>query len=182
MTPSELLVSCSDISKSYAEKPLFSDLNLGFHAQERTGLIGPNGSGKSTLLKIMAGIVVPDTGQVIPKGDVRLVYLSQSEDFSFNQSVEQALWEVLPDKHPDPDMFAKISKIADQAGFRSLDTQVSTLSGGWIKRLSIVRALIQEPDLLLLDEPTNHLDIEGIVWLEKTLVRPDFTFVLVSHD
>lgn len=182
MIPSELLVSCSDVSKSYAERPLFSGLNLGFHARERTGLIGPNGSGKSTLLKILAGIEVADTGKVIPKGDIRLVYLSQSEDFSFDQSVEQALWEVLPDKHPDPDMFAKISKIADQAGFHSLDAQVSTLSGGWIKRLAIVRALVQEPDLLLLDEPTNHLDIEGIVWLEKVLARPDFTFVLVSHD
>lgn len=182
MTHSELLVSCSNISMTYSEKPLFSELSLGFHAQERTGLIGPNGSGKSTLLKIMAGIEIPDTGQIIPKGDIRLVYLSQSETFSFDQSVEQAIWEVLPEKNPDPDMFAQISKIADQAGFQSLDTQVSTLSGGWIKRLAIVRALVQEPDLLLLDEPTNHLDIDGIIWLEKVLARPDFTFVLVSHD
>ncbi len=54
--------------------------------------------------------------------------------------------------------------------------------GGWKKRLSFAKELILSPDLLLLDEPTNHLDLEGILWLEKFLVREAPTYLLVSHD
>ena len=56
------------------------------------------------------------------------------------------------------------------------------LSGGWRKRLALAREIIQRPDLLLLDEPTNHLDLEGIQWLEETLIGAPFAFLVVSHD
>ena len=67
-------------------------------------------------------------------------------------------------------------------GFPEHLTSATLLSGGWKKRLSLARELIQEPDLLLLDEPTNHLDLEGILWLEKFLKREAPTYLLVSHD
>jgi ATP-binding cassette subfamily F protein uup len=60
--------------------------------------------------------------------------------------------------------------------------EAATLSGGWQKRLAIVEALVQAPDVLLLDEPTNHLDLAGIEWLEEILQRAKFACVLVSHD
>jgi ATP-binding cassette subfamily F protein uup len=60
--------------------------------------------------------------------------------------------------------------------------KVSSLSGGWLKRLSIARQVAREPDLLLLDEPTNHLDMEGIEWLEKFLRQEKLTYILISHD
>jgi ATP-binding cassette subfamily F protein uup len=56
------------------------------------------------------------------------------------------------------------------------------LSGGWQKRLAIVEALVQGPDILLLDEPTNHLDLAGIEWLEDLLAAAPFACVVVSHD
>jgi ATPase subunit of ABC transporter with duplicated ATPase domains len=55
-------------------------------------------------------------------------------------------------------------------------------SGGWQKRLAIVEALVQSPDVLLLDEPTNHLDLAGIEWLEDLLRQAAFACVIVSHD
>jgi ATP-binding cassette subfamily F protein uup len=64
----------------------------------------------------------------------------------------------------------------------SPDTRLSSLSGGWRKRLSIIRTLVAEPDLLLLDEPTNHLDIPAIEWLQGELSRFSGGIVLISHD
>ena len=63
-----------------------------------------------------------------------------------------------------------------------LDADASRLSGGWRKRLAIVEALVQAPDILLLDEPTNHLDLAGIQWLEGVLQNGAFACVVVSHD
>jgi len=62
------------------------------------------------------------------------------------------------------------------------DADVSTLSGGEIRRVALCRLLLQKPDLLLLDEPTNHLDAESVAWLERHLREYEGTVVLVTHD
>ena len=65
---------------------------------------------------------------------------------------------------------------------RTWTAEASALSGGWQKRLAIVEAIVQGPDILLLDEPTNHLDLAGIEWLEALLEAASFACVVVSHD
>ena len=77
---------------------------------------------------------------------------------------------------------AILAETLGRAGFEDLEVEAATLSGGWQKRLAIVEALVQAPDVLLLDEPTNHLDLAGIEWLEDLLQRARFACVLVSHD
>ena len=62
------------------------------------------------------------------------------------------------------------------------DADVSTLSGGEIRRVALCRLLLQKPDLLLLDEPTNHLDAESVAWLERHLREYQGTVVIVTHD
>ena len=76
----------------------------------------------------------------------------------------------------------RFAETLGRAGFEDLDAEAAALSGGWQKRLAIVEALVQAPDIVLLDEPTNHLDLAGIEWLEELLAQAAFASVIVSHD
>ena len=82
----------------------------------------------------------------------------------------------------DHERHLRAEMILGRAGFVDSSITTDKLSGGWRKRLAIVRQLAREPDLLLMDEPTNHLDIEGIEWLEKLIANASFATLIVSHD
>ena len=165
-----VLFSVKEISKTYGDDTLFSDLSFDVKTGEKLGLIGMNGSGKSTLLKIICGLSLPDTGEVNVKSGEQLVYLSQEDKFDPDLTVEQVLYQSLESLHiEDKERHRRVSRAMGKGGFADANEKVGQLSGGWRKRLAITRALCLEPDLLLLDEPTNHLDIAGILWLEKTL-------------
>ena len=62
------------------------------------------------------------------------------------------------------------------------DDKIADLSGGWLRKLALAKALVTQPDILLLDEPTNHLDIESVLWLEKFLIDFAGTIIFISHD
>jgi len=178
-----LLINCQSISKSYGAQSLFSNISVSFFQEERLGLIGPNGAGKSTFLRILAGLEPPDEGEVAVKKETRLVFVPQDDQFNPEETVEQVLLSVLSNQNmEEAEKYNRIQRWVARADFSSSDQTAGTLSGGWKKRLAIIRALIQEPDVLLMDEPTNHLDIEGILWLEQILKTPDFAFLIVSHD
>ncbi|CUS32342.1 ABC-F family ATP-binding cassette domain-containing protein [Candidatus Nitrospira nitrificans] len=181
--PPIVLLSCESLEKSYGVKPLFRDLSLGLCEGDHVGLIGPNGSGKSTLLKILAGIEDPDSGTRSVRRQLRIGYVPQEPSFAEQHSIEEALAQVLLDEGLDPhEQGARIAKALSLGGFVRADQTVSTLSGGWRKRLAIARSLMLEPDVLLMDEPTNHLDVDGILWLEGLLKAEPHAFVVISHD
>ncbi|MBU0908675.1 MAG: ATP-binding cassette domain-containing protein, partial [Proteobacteria bacterium] len=177
-----MIINCQSISKSFGAHQLFTDISISFYSNERLGLIGPNGSGKSTLLKILANQEIPDSGKVISRKGLKVVYLAQDDTFQPDQTVEMVLEEAIADDHDEASRHGRIKIIMGQTQLEDGNQQVAELSGGWRKRLAIARALIRQPDLLLLDEPTNHLDIQGILWLEKILANPSFAFILISHD
>ena len=176
------LISCHSISKVYGTQTLFSDLSIGFFEGECLGLIGPNGSGKTTLLKMLAGVVTPSSGRVSRRRNLHWVYLAQDAPLDSEKSVQEILFEDMPEMAERWVSQQEIRRLVTALAFEDLHQQVATLSGGWRKRLSIARALIQKPDILFMDEPTNHLDLDGILWLEQRLQTADFAFVLVSHD
>ena len=165
------LITAHSLTKSFGSKTLFQEISFTISQGEKIGLLGPNGSGKSTLLKILIGYEHPDKGYISKKQGLRIGYASQSPDF-LDLPLEQIL-------EGDP-IRAKI--LLSKAGFENFQASAASLSGGWKKRLDIIKALMSEPDLLLLDEPTNHLDIEGILWLEKFLAKERVSYVIVSHD
>jgi len=170
-----LLLSSFDITKQYGVKPLFTTISLAVNEGERHGLIGPNGAGKSTLLKILAGLETADSGEVSLRKGARLVYVEQDPDFDPSLTVGQVAASIA---HPE----SVVPALLGQAGFEDPDAPAGTLSGGWRKRLALVRGLAARPDLLLLDEPTNHLDLQGIQWLERTVAAAPFASITISHD
>jgi len=181
--PPAMLLSCESLGKSYGVKPLFTDLSLGLCEGDHVGLIGPNGSGKSTLLKILAGLEEPDRGTRSVRRQLRIGYVPQEPSFVEGHSIEDTLAQILLDEGLDPhEQGGRIARALSLGGFVRVDQAVSTLSGGWKKRLEIARSLMLEPDVLLLDEPTNHLDVEGILWLEGLLKAEPHAFIVISHD
>jgi ATP-binding cassette subfamily F protein uup len=177
------LVSLQGATKAYSDKPLFADLTCVISEQERVALIGNNGCGKSTLLKALAGQVELDSGRVHMQKGTRCAYVSQDDTFPAGISAVDAVDAHLLQKGFEHDEIARRSSMyLGLAGFDDLHVLVSTLSGGWRKRLSLVCALAEEPECLLLDEPTNHLDIESIEWLEEIIAGLSCAVVFISHD
>jgi ATP-binding cassette subfamily F protein uup len=178
-----LLLAAQGLAKSYAHRPLFAGLALDLREGDRVGLIGPNGSGKSTLLKILAGIEVPDEGEVSARRGLCVGYVPQDDTFPPGLTVTEVVVAALADGSLEEHERETRAAIAlTQAGFDDLDQKAETLSGGWRKRLAVARELARGPDLLLLDEPTNHLDLPGVLWLEKLLRAAPFAYVAATHD
>ena len=177
------ILNAQSLAKSYGANPLFQNVSFTVSEGDRIGLIGPNGSGKSTLLGILAGRVDPDSGDLATRKRTRMSYVAQESQFAAGVSVrkvaEDAMQRALV---PEADRANLVAGTLGRAEFQDFDAEAASLSGGWRKRLAIVEALVEAPDVLLLDEPTNHLDLAGIEWLEDELESGRFACVVVSHD
>lgn len=182
-SPLPPIINVQNISKAFGAKPLFEEVSFTVSEADRIGLIGPNGSGKSTLLRILAAKEQPDSGSVAARKHLRLSYVEQDSRFAAGISVRTVVESTIQHSAPTrAESGPHFSETLGRAGFNDLELDVASLSGGWQKRLAIVEALVQSPDILLLDEPTNHLDLAGIQWLEDLLQQAPFACVIVSHD
>ena len=177
------ILNARALGKSYGASPLFQNVSFTVSEGDRIGLIGPNGSGKSTLLGILAGTVEPDEGELAARKRARMSYVAQESRFSTGKTVRQVIEDALERAAVPQDERANLLAAAlGRAQFEDIDAEAGAQSGGWKKRLAIVEAMVQLPDVLLLDEPTNHLDLAGIEWLESELESGNFACVVVSHD
>ena len=203
------LITLDNISLRFSEKIILDEVNATIHKGDKIGLIGRNGEGKSTFLKLLAGLISADDGDLKVQNRTTISYLEQqppedNSDTLFN-IVAQGLGDagkVIANYHDSlkEGNDSKSSKLQQQIESEDLwhylhkietilnrfqlnsDSQLSTLSGGWKRRVMLARAIIQEPDILLLDEPTNHMDITAILDLEKMLKDFHGTLLLISHD
>ena len=177
------IINVQEISKAFGASPLYQNVSFTVMDGNRIGLIGPNGSGKSTLLRILAGSEDPDSGEVAFRKRLRVSYVEQDSKFKADATVRSVVEDAMERSlvHAT-ERGTRFAETLGRAGFEDLDAEAAALSGGWQKRLAIIEALVQAPDILLLDEPTNHLDLEGIEWLEELLAQAPFASVIVSHD
>jgi len=164
---------------------LFRGIDLTLHSGDRLGLVGPNGAGKSTLLGMLAGEEEPWEGALSARRGLRVAWSRQEVELDDRVAVVDVVTARLrrdpgPPVGTDPEVAAR--RTLGRCGFDDVDARVSSLSGGWKRRLALAAELATGADLLLLDEPTNHLDLESIEWLERTLVGQRVTCVVISHD
>ncbi len=177
------IINVQEISKAFGANPLFQNVSFTVTEDDRIGLIGPNGSGKSTLLRILTGDEDPDSGEVAFRKRLRVSYVEQDSKFKSGATVRSVVEDAMDrGKVHSTDRGTRFAETLGRAGFEDLDVEATALSGGWQKRLAIVEAFVQAPDIVLLDEPTNHLDLAGIEWLEDLLAQAAFASVIVSHD
>ena len=177
------IINVQGISKAFGANPLFQNISFTVSEGDRIGLIGPNGSGKSTLLRILAGKETPDGGEIATRKRVRLSYVEQDSTFEPAATVRSVAESAMERAAvPESERGTRFAETLGRAGLEDLEAKASALSGGWQKRLAIIEAIVQAPDILLLDEPTNHLDLAGIEWLEDLLAAASFACVVVSHD
>ena len=177
------IINAQGISKAFGSTQLFQETSFTVSEGDRIGLIGPNGSGKSTLLRILAGDETPDNGNIAIRKRVRLACVLQESRFAPGETVRSVVEKALDRAAVSgTERGNRFAETLGRAGFDDLEQLAASLSGGWQKRLAIVEALVQNPDILLLDEPTNHLDLAGIEWLEALLQNAAFACVVVSHD
>ncbi len=181
-----VLIGGTTVRKSFASRPLFDGISFAVETGERIGLIGPNGAGKSTLLRILAGQDTADSGTISRQRGLRIGFLEQTPVFTEGATVEETIMEGAHDPHEWQCIAAAqefMSRLSlDGSEGISGETLVSTLSGGWKKRVALARELIRDPDILFLDEPTNHLDVESILWLEDFLNDAKFATITITHD
>jgi ABC-2 type transport system ATP-binding protein len=165
------VVGIHSIAKSYGERAALRPLTTALHPGV-TAVIGRNGAGKSTLIEILASTLRPDSGRLSVAGDVvdgkasmrayrrRLGWVPQSAAVPHSRTLRQYLAYVAWLKEvPRPSRASAVEQAAAVVGLVDrLDSRVSTLSGGMLRRATLAQALVNDPRVLLLDEPTVGLD------------------------
>lgn len=170
------IINIEHISKIFGGKTIFEDASCGVQEGEKAGIIGLNGTGKTTLLRLVAGLEMPDEGQIITQNGIRMAYLSQTPQFGEEETVSS--WAFTG----DPNVDWKVQSNLNELGITDWEARIDTLSGGQKKRTAMAKVLADSFDVLLLDEPTNHLDQEMIGWLEEYLKAFRGTILMVTHD
>ena len=170
------LLQLSDIGLTFGGDPVFEDLSLVVQPGDRVALVGRNGSGKSTLMKVMAGLMLPDSGTRVAAPGVQVGYMEQDPTMEGFATLGEYAASGL-----DPDEAYKVDMVAEGLKFDP-EGDVKTASGGERRRAALAKLMAEAPELMLLDEPTNHLDIEAIAWLEQELKQTRAAFIIISHD
>ena len=176
------ILNLENISKTYMNKPVLSDVCIGIDSADKIGVVGANGTGKSTMLAIAAGKVTADDGKVVMGNDIRISYLPQNPEFDMNKTLLENITDAIYAGGDHWDKMGEIKANLAKMGINDPECSPSILSGGQKKRAALVAAVMTPADLLILDEPTNHLDSEMIEWLEDFLKRYRGAILMVTHD
>ena len=185
-----------DLAKAYDGKPAVDGISFELKRGECFGLLGPNGAGKTTTLRCCLGISAPDRGEVhlvgvhLPDGGrmarERVGVVPQFDNLDPDFTVAENLlvygrYFGLSDAH----IKSRIPDLLEFAGLAGKEkAALRTLSGGMKRRLTLARALVNDPDLLLLDEPTTGLDPQArhLIWERlKRLIADGKTILLTTH-
>lgn len=196
------ILSLQDISYSYhnlkGETPALTHINLQVSEGEFVAVAGPSGCGKSTLLSIIAGLLVPEQGNVLYRGlspsdycqdtVLKIGYMLQKDHLFEWRTIYQNVILGLELNHmvtkENTDYVLKLLK--DYGLYAFKDSKPSELSGGMRQRAALIRTMAVHPDLLLLDEPFSALDFQTRLAVSADIAsiirKTGKTAILITHD
>ena len=190
------VLSVRGLTKRYGAAEVVQDLDLELAPGQCLGLLGPNGAGKTTTLRLLLGLIDPDAGRVqvlglpVPQAArearIRIGVVPQMDNLDPDFTVRENL--VAYGRYFGLGAAAlaqRIPALLDFAGLAAkAEARVPTLSGGMKRRLTLARALVNDPDLLFLDEPTTGLDPQArhVIWQGlRRLLGEGKTILLTTH-
>ena len=203
-------LSVENLTKSFGERILFSDVTFGIDQGQKVAIVAKNGSGKTTLLNCLMDREQYDSGKIVFRKDIQVAFMEQSENLPLNKTIDEVIYD-----HESPklrlikdynkaiesgdeeklsnlfqelteldawDLEAKVNQLLSVFKLKDDSQLINNLSGGQKKRVALIKVLLSEADFLFLDEPTNHLDLDMIEWLESYLSTSKSTILMVTHD
>lgn len=187
-------IELKGLSKRYGKRIIFDSVSYSFEAGKSYGIIGPNGSGKSVLFKLIAGLTLPTSGQILAEGKQIGVFGSLPESIGYVIENPGFLPEVSGYKNLEilsgirglVDA-TEIKRMLEKVGLsESMEVKAKNYSLGMLQRLALAQALLEHPRILLLDEPFNSIDKEGVSELRQLILdyQKEYasTILLSSHN
>jgi NitT/TauT family transport system ATP-binding protein len=187
-------VTISGLTKRFGEALIYESFDLELPRGRLISVFGPNGCGKSTLINMIAGLIPVDAGQILFDGqtidEITFGYVFQNYRealFPWLRAFENIEYPLKLKQVPKRERRARVERLVAHLGVKiDLSRYPYQLSGGQQQLISIMRALIVEPEILFLDEPFSALDYEMTLFmrdqLQRIFVETGTTTLLVSHD
>lgn len=190
------VISAQNLYKFYAGQAVVNNLSLAINKGECYGLLGPNGAGKTTTLRLLLGLIEPESGELnllgyhIPQqastARLRVGVVPQMDNLDPDFTVAENL--LVYGRYfniSDAEIESRLPMLLEFANLTSKrDAKIPTLSGGMKRRLTLARALVNDPDIIFLDEPTTGLDPQArhLIWQRlRELTAQGKTLLLTTH-
>ncbi|HXR12221.1 MAG TPA: TOBE-like domain-containing protein [Gaiellaceae bacterium] len=192
-----MAIEARNVTKRFGDFVALDDVSIAVESGSLTALLGPSGSGKSTLLRVIAGLEVPDAGEVFISGKEATALAPQKRGVGFvfqhyapftHMTVfDNIAFGLTIRRRPKTEVRARVQELIDLVQLPGLGERYpSQLSGGQRQRMALARALAAEPEVLLLDEPFGALDArvrkELREWLLRLHDEMHVTTIFVTHD
>jgi len=187
-------VTIRGLGKRFDNAVIYDNFDLDLPRGELVSVFGPNGCGKSTLINMIAGLVPVDAGEILFDGmrldEIKFGYVFQNYRealFPWLHAFDNIAYPLKMMRVPPAERQARTERLIERLGIRlDLGLYPYQMSGGQQQLVSIMRALVVEPEILFLDEPFSALDYEMTLFMREQLQRlfmeSGTTMVLVSHD
>ncbi len=192
--PAPAHITIRNLAKRFGEAVVYDGFDFDIPRNRFLSIFGPNGCGKSTLINMIAGLISPDSGEILIDGksirDVRFGYVFQNYRealFPWLRSIDNIRYPLKFLDLPKAEQRDRVDRLVEYFGVKiDLNRYPYELSGGQQQLVSIMRALVVEPEVLFLDEPFSALDYEMTLFmrdqLQRVFMKMQMTTVLVSHD